>query len=217
MTEVRISRELIPYQLAVSEMEARVALIADGRAAELIWFLEHPPLYTAGTGANAADLVDPDRFPVHPAGRGGQYTYHGPGQRIVYVMLDLNRRGRDVRAFVSQLESWLINSLQRLGISAERRTDRVGVWVDRPGSTTGTEDKIAALGIRLRRWVSYHGISLNVNPDLSHYDGIIPCGISEHGITSLEQLGIKASMSDVDTALMTEFSALFGPLNSESI
>ena len=212
ITRIRVSRELVPYEQAIAEMEERVAQIIDGQAPELIWFLEHPPLYTAGTGANEADLVDPDRFPVHTTGRGGQYTYHGPGQRIVYVMLDLNKRGKDVRTLVSRLEEWIISTLAELGVAGERREGRVGVWVQRPGRDRTAEDKIAALGIRLRRWVSFHGISLNVKPDLGHYEGIIPCGISEHGITSLADLGISASMNDVDAALVKHFERIFGRL-----
>ncbi len=215
MTQIRVSRELVPYDDAVVEMEIRVAQIARGEAPELIWFLEHPPLYTAGTGANETDLVDPERFPVHETGRGGQYTYHGPGQRIVYVMLDLNKRGRDVRAFVSLLEDWLIGTLAELGVTGEKRDGRVGVWVQRPDKSEGTEDKIAALGIRLRRWVSFHGISLNVNPNLSHYGGIVPCGISEHGITSLSDLGFDISMNHVDSVLIARFEQLFGPVEKE--
>jgi len=210
--ELRISHEPVDYAAAAAAMERRVARIIIGEAPELVWFLEHPPLYTAGTGADAADLVDPDRFPVHVSGRGGQYTYHGPGQRIAYVMLDLNRRGRDVRLFVTRLEDWLIGALAEFEVIGEKRRDRVGVWVRRPDKGDGVEDKIAAIGIRLRRWVSFHGVSLNVCPELGHYDGIVPCGIRAHGVTSLEDLGKTASMADVDTALIAGFERIFGPL-----
>jgi lipoyl(octanoyl) transferase len=192
-------------------MERAVALIASGQLAEQVWLLEHPPLYTAGTSARPQDLVDPHRFPVFAAGRGGQYTYHGPGQRVCYVMLDLDRRGRDVRAFVERLERWTIRALARLGVIGEVREGRVGVWVERGGGSGGgrREDKIAAIGIRVRRWVSFHGLALNVAPDLSHYGGIVPCGISRHGVTSLADLGIDASLADVDAALMREFTEIF--------
>jgi lipoyl(octanoyl) transferase len=191
-------------------MEARVAAIAAGEAPEQVWLLEHPPLYTAGTSARAADLVDAGRFPVHAAGRGGQYTYHGPGQRICYVMLDLDHRGRDVRAFVARLERWTIDTLAHFGVAGEVRPGRVGVWVARPDKGAGTEDKIAAIGIRVRRWVSFHGLALNVAPDLSHYAGIVPCGIRDQGVTSLADLGITAGMAQVDAALSREFTAVFG-------
>jgi lipoyl(octanoyl) transferase len=195
-------------------MERIAGAIARGEHAEHVWLLEHPPLYTAGTSARDADLLDPDRFPVFRTGRGGQFTYHGPGQRVAYVMLDLNRRGRDVRGFVRMLEEWLIRSLARLEVNAERRNGRVGLWVARPGCPDGAEDKIAAIGIRLRRWVSFHGISLNVTPDLSHYSGIVPCGLASHGVTSLRALGSSTTMSDVDTALRLEFEALVGVTES---
>ena len=205
---------LTGYDDAVAFMEARVAAIHDGRAGELVWLVEHPPLYTAGTSARDGDLLDA-RFPVHATGRGGQYTYHGPGQRIVYVMLDLNRRGRDVRAFVGRLEAWVIAALGDFGVAGVIRDGRVGVWVPRPdkpplpdGSTR--DDKIAAIGVKLRRWVSFHGIAINVEPDLSHYGGIVPCGISGHGITSLVDLGLPVGMADLDLALRRNFDPIFG-------
>jgi lipoyl(octanoyl) transferase len=197
---------LVPYEVALARMEAEVERIAAGEALERIWLLEHPPLYTAGTSAKPEDLVEPDRFPVFKAGRGGQYTYHGPGQRVAYVMLDLKRRGADVRAFVAGLEDWIIAALAEFNVVGERREDRVGVWVAR-GSR---EDKIAAIGIRVRRWVSFHGISLNVDPDLAHFTGIVPCGVAEHGVTSLADLGIEASMQDVDRELRVAFRTVFG-------
>lgn len=219
--EWRISDGLVPYALAVAEMEARVEAIAAGSAPELVWLLEHPPLYTAGTSSTPADLVDPDRFPVHQTGRGGQYTYHGPGQRIAYVMLDLRSRGPDVRRFVSSLEAWLIETLAAFNISGERREDRVGVWVRRPDkpSAHGTmaEDKIAAIGIRIRRWVTFHGISLNVEPELSHFSGIVPCGVQKHGVTSLSDLGLTVAMPDVDIALRNAFENVFGPTLTSGI
>jgi lipoyl(octanoyl) transferase len=196
---------LVGYPEALGRMEAEVAAIAAGSAPELVWLLEHPPLYTAGTSANPRDLVSPDRFPVFDAGRGGQYTYHGPGQRVAYVMLDLRQRGSDVRAFVAALEDWIIGTLAAFGVRGERREDRVGVWVSRPGR----EDKIAALGIRVRHGVSFHGISINVAPNLSHFAGIVPCGISEHGITSLHDLGIEVTMAEVDRVLRERFAAVF--------
>jgi len=192
-------------------MEARAAAIAEGRAAERVWLVEHPPLYTAGTSARIEDLVAPDRFPVHTTGRGGQFTYHGPGQRVAYVMLDLSSRRKDIRAFVYGLEQWLIDALWEFHVRGERRADRVGVWVRRPDRGEAVEDKIAAIGIRVRRWVTFHGVALNVDPDLDHYDGIVACGVREHGVTSLEDLGIPASMADVDLALRQRFEALFGP------
>jgi lipoyl(octanoyl) transferase len=201
---------LAPYAETLAAMEARVAQIAAGTATEAIWLLEHPPLYTAGTCANDADLIDA-RFPVHVAGRGGQYTYHGPGQRVVYVMLDLNRRGRDVRQFVCALENWVIATLAQFNVKGERRTGRVGVWVARDGNhqKDGHEDKIAAIGVKLRRWVSFHGISINVEPDLTHFDGIIPCGIKDHGVTSLVDLGLPVTMADLDIALTQTFARFF--------
>ncbi|WP_085932293.1 lipoyl(octanoyl) transferase LipB [Enhydrobacter aerosaccus] len=212
--EWRLSDSPVPYGEALAAMEARVADIHNGRASELLWLLEHPPLYTAGTSAKTADLLEPSRFPVHVAGRGGQYTYHGPGQRVVYTMLDLRARQRDVRRFVFDLEEWTIRTIARFGITAERRQGRVGVWVARPdkpplpdGSTR--EDKIAAIGVRIRHWVSFHGISINVEPDLSHYDGIVPCGISGHGVTSLVDLGLPVTMADLDAALADTFPEVF--------
>lgn len=214
MVEWITSAGLVPYDEAVAWMEARVAAIHEGRADEAIWLVEHPPIYTAGTSARAEDLVDPDRFPVFATGRGGQYTYHGPGQRVAYVMLDLNRRGRDVRRFVAALESWVIATLAEFNVRGERREGRVGVWVARPEKPalpdgTPREDKIAAIGVKLRRWVSFHGISINVEPDLSHFGGIVPCGISGHGVTSLVDLGLPVTMADVDLALRRSFNAAF--------
>ena len=204
--EWRTSDEPVPYQDAVDFMERRVAAIRGADAAELVWLVQHPPLYTAGASAKPEDLVDPDRFPVHQTGRGGEYTYHGPGQRVAYVMLDLDRRGRDVRLFVRRLEDWLIATLGRFDVVGERRHGRVGIWVRRGD---GREDKIAAIGVRVRRWVTYHGISLNVSPDLEHYDGIVPCGIRGHGVTSLAGLGVGATMADVDAALRAAFEGVF--------
>ncbi len=212
MTEWRISDSAVGYEAAVAEMENRVAAIALGSAGDLVWLLEHPPLYTAGTSAREADLLEA-RFPVHRSGRGGQYTYHGPGQRVAYVMRDLRAHGRDLRAFVCALEQWVIDTLWRFHVRAERRAGRVGVWVDRGG---GREAKIAAVGVRVRRWISYHGISLNVDPDLAHYDGIVPCGIAEHGVTSLVELGIPVSMAEVDAELMATWGANFSDLRSVS-
>ena len=201
-----IADGLVPYEDAVARMERETQAIARHEAPERIWLLEHPPLYTAGTSANAADLVAPDRFPVFKSGRGGQYTYHGPGQRVAYVMLDLKRRGADVRAFVAGLEQWIIDTLDQFNVKGERREDRVGVWVRR-----GTrEDKIAAIGIRVRHWVTFHGISINVEPDLTHFDGIVPCGIREHGVTSLVDLGLPVTMVDLDVALKRAFKSNFG-------
>lgn len=197
----------VDYPTAVAFMEQHVAAIRDGRAEEMVWLLEHPPLYTAGTSAKPEDLLTPDRFPVFQSGRGGQYTYHGPGQRVAYVMLDLARRGGDIRRFVTDLETWLIATLSRFGVKGERREGRVGIWVDRGG---GREDKIAAIGIRVRRWVSFHGIALNVDPDLSHFAGIVPCGLRQYGVTSLWDLGHTPTMTEVDMALKAEFEAIFG-------
>lgn len=210
------SEQLIPYPRALAEMESRVDAIIAGEAPELVWLLEHPPLYTAGTSARPQDLIEPDRFPVYPTRRGGEYTYHGPGQRVAYIMLDLNRRGRDVRAFVRNLEEWVIRTLAEFSVKGERREGRVGVWVvrpDRPPQPGGTpaEDKIAAIGVRLRRWVSFHGIAINVEPDLAHFGGIVPCGIRDHGVTSLVDLGLPVTMSDVDVALARTFAEVFGP------
>jgi lipoyl(octanoyl) transferase len=218
-----VSPGLTPYPAAVEAMECRAQAIAEGAADELVWLLEHPPLYSAGVSARAADLLWPDRFPVFQTGRGGQYTYHGPGQRVAYVMLDLRARGRDTRAFVTGLEAWLISTIARFGVRGEIRRDRVGVWVERdPERKPGREDKIAAIGVKLRRWISFHGVSLNVVPDLGHFSGIVPCGISDHGVTSLADLGFTGSMSDVDGALRDAFEAVFGrvvpapPPNSSS-
>jgi lipoyl(octanoyl) transferase len=213
--EWAIADALVPYPEAVARMEARAAAIAAGEAAELVWLVEHPPLYTAGTSAREADLLVPGRFPVFRSGRGGEFTYHGPGQRVAYVMLDLNRRRPDLRRFVAGLEDWIIATLARFGVSGERREDRVGVWVrrpERPALAGGgmEEDKIAAIGIRVRRWVSFHGISLNVDPELEHYSGIVPCGIAGYGITSLADLGLIVSMPEVDAALRAEFAPVFG-------
>jgi lipoyl(octanoyl) transferase len=202
----RVSADPVPYPQAVATMEAHVAAIRAGTAPELVWLLEHPPLYTAGTSARPADLVVPDRFPVYPTGRGGQYTYHGPGQRVAYVLLDLARRDRDVRCHVHRLEDWLIRTLARFDVTAERRDGRVGLWVVRDD---GREDKIAAIGVRVRRWVTFHGIALNVAPDLSHYGGIVPCGIREHGVTSLRDLGLSVTLEEADTALRETFPLVF--------
>ncbi|MBB3560509.1 lipoyl(octanoyl) transferase LipB [Sinorhizobium sp. B11] len=210
----RISDGLVPYEEAVETMEREVALISEG-GDELVWLLEHPPLYTAGTSADAKDLVQPDRFPVFATGRGGEYTYHGPGQRVAYVMLDLKRRRQDVRAFVAALEEVIIRTLDSMNIRGERREDRVGVWVRRPERPllpdgTMAEDKIAALGIRLRKWVTFHGLSLNVDPDLDHFGGIVPCGISAYGVTSLVDLGLLVTMVDADIRLRAAFEEIFG-------
>ena len=206
-----IADEPVGYEAAVAEMEARAALIADGVARERVWLVEHPALYTAGTSAKDQDLLTPERFPVHRTGRGGQFTYHGPGQRVAYVMLDLKRREPDLRRFVSALEAWLIGTLAAFNIRGERREERVGVWVRRPEKGVDAEDKIAALGIRVRRWVSFHGISLNVEPELAHFDGIVPCGVSDQGVTSLVDLGLPVTMPEVDSALRAEFEQIFGP------
>jgi lipoyl(octanoyl) transferase len=216
MVEWTHLRGLQPYAETLAAMEARVAGISAGTADEAVWLLEHPPLYTSGTSANAADLVDPGRFPVHVTGRGGQYTYHGPGQRVAYVMLDIGRRGRDVRQFVCAMENWVIDTLAAFNIKGERRNGRVGVWVsrqDRAGPDGApAEDKIAAIGVKLRRWVSFHGLSINVEPDLSHFDGIVPCGIRDHGVTSLVDLGLPVTMDDLDIALKAAFPAHFPDL-----
>ncbi len=206
--EWRVSSGLTPYPDAVTRMEARAAAIAAGDAGELIWLLEHPPLYSAGTSAKAGDLVEPDRFEVFQSGRGGQYTYHGPGQRVAYVMLDLKTRGRDVSCFVSGLEQVIIDTLETLGVEAGRRKGRIGVWVTREN---GREEKIAAIGVRLKKWVSFHGIAINASPDLSHFGGIVPCGISEHGVASLDSLGKSADMASLDKALKAAFEHSFGP------
>ncbi|MFT6424588.1 MAG: lipoyl(octanoyl) transferase [Celeribacter sp.] len=214
MVEWKISSGLTDYDTALTTMEARANAIARGEADELIWLVEHPPLYTAGTSAKIEDLVQPDRFPVYDTRRGGQYTYHGPGQRVAYAMLDLNKRGKDVRKFVHNMESWVIAALAEFNIKGEIREGRVGVWVerdDKPLTVTGqkAEDKVAAIGLRIRKWVSFHGLSINVEPDLSHFDGIVPCGITEHGVTSLVDLGLPVTMDDVDMALRRTFDDVF--------
>ncbi len=209
--EWAIADRPVGYDEAVAEMDARAAMIADGTARERVWLVEHPPLYTAGTSARADDLIQPERFPVHQSGRGGQFTYHGPGQRVAYVMLDLKRRDPDLRRFVAALEAWLIGTLDGFNIRGERREDRVGVWVRRPEKGEGCEDKIAAIGIRVRRWVSFHGISLNVEPELSHFEGIVPCGVSDQGVTSLVDLGLPVTLPEVDSMLRAEFERIFGP------
>ena len=205
--EWRFADGPVDYTAALAAMEDRVAAIRAGTAGELVWLLEHPPLYTAGTSAKPDDLLTPNRFPVYRAGRGGQFTYHGPGQRVGYAMLDLRRRGGDVRRYVHQLEQWLIDTLAQFGIQGERRADRIGIWVDRGG---GREDKIAAIGVRIRHWVTFHGVALNVDPDLSHFDGIVPCGIKGHGVTSLADLGYAVSMAEVDSAMRLTWSGVFG-------
>jgi len=207
-----VSPGLVGYPEAVAAMEARAAAIAEGRAGELVWLLEHPPLYTAGVSSKTADLLAPDRFPVFQSGRGGQYTYHGPGQRVAYVMLDLTRRERDVRAFVGALEAWVIEALGAFNVQGQVRQGRVGVWVERKGLDWSREDKIAAIGVKLRKWVSFHGISLNVEPDLGHFDGIVPCGVTEHGVTSLVELGLRVTMEEADAALKAAFERVFGPV-----
>ncbi len=213
--EWTVSSGLTRYEEALAAMERRAEAIRAGTEPEQVWLVEHPPLYTAGTSAKPSDLVDPDRFPVFEAGRGGEYTYHGPGQRVAYVMLDLKRRREDVRAFVAALEEWIIHTLGQFNVRGERRDDRVGVWVtrpDRPRLPDGSpaEDKIAAIGIRLRRWVSFHGIAINVEPDLTHFGGIVPCGIRGYGVTSLVDLGLPVTMADLDVALKAEFERVFG-------
>ena len=210
--EWRLGERLVPYDEALATMEQRAVAVAAGTAPEFAWLIEHPPLYTAGTSAKPTDLIEP-RFPVHQTGRGGQFTYHGPGQRVAYLMLDLRRRGADVRRYVATLEEWLIRTLAAFNIRGERREDRIGVWVRRPGKGEGREDKIAAIGIRVKRWVSLHGVALNVEPDLSHFQGIVPCGVSErrYGVTSLVDLGVPVTMPEVDMVLRREFEALFGP------
>ena len=209
--EWRISADPVPYPEAVTAMEARAADIADQKVAELVWLLEHPPLYTSGTSGKQDDLLDP-RFPLFTTGRGGQLTYHGPGQRVAYVMLDLKRRRPDVRAYVASLEEWIIRTLAAFNVRGERREDRVGVWVKRPDKGIGHEDKIAAIGVRLRRWVSFHGIAINVEPDLSHFQAIVPCGVADvrYGVTSLADLGLPVTMEDVDVALRQAFVEVFG-------
>ncbi len=209
--EWRMAANLLPYEDAVTTMGARAAAIADGSAPELVWLVEHPPLYTAGTSARPEELIEA-RFPVHSTGRGGQFTYHGPGQRIAYVMLDLKRRGPDVRRFVVTLEEWIIRTLASFGVEGGRRDERIGVWVRRPDKGAGHEDKIAAIGIRVQRWVTLHGIAINVAPELAHFSGIVPCGVSDarYGVTSLADLGVDATMAEVDAALRREFETLFG-------
>lgn len=203
--EWQIADELVPYLDALETMEKRAAQIRDGQAGELIWLLEHPPLITSGTSAKAADLLAPERFEVFHAGRGGQYTYHGPGQRIAYCLLDLRKRGRDLRLFVSMLEAWMISALAELGIRGERREGRVGIWI----ADGNREAKIGAIGVRVRHWITFHGMSLNVRPDLSHFDAIVPCGVREHGVTSLEQLGLHLTMDEVDDLLQRHFRKIF--------
>lgn len=207
-----VSPGLVDYETAVAAMEARAAAIAAGEAGELVWLLEHPPLYTAGVSAKDADLLAPDRFPVFRTGRGGQFTYHGPGQRVAYVMLDLRARGRDVTKFVKDLETWIIGALADFNVKGEIRDGRVGVWVERKGPGWAREDKIAAIGVRLRKWVSFHGIAFNVEPNLEHFSGITPCGISapQFGVTSLVDLGLPVTMSDADAALRASFERVFG-------
>jgi lipoyl(octanoyl) transferase len=218
--EWTISDAPVGYPEAVERMEARVEDILAGRAGELVWLLEHPPLYTAGTSADPADLIWPDRFPVYRSRRGGEFTYHGPGQRVAYAMLDLNTRGRDVRAYVHRLEDWVIGALAEFGVRGERRAGRVGVWVVRPeraGPDGGpAEDKVAAIGVRIRRWVAYHGVAVNVEPDLSHFAGIVPCGIRGHGVTSLVDLGLPVTMADFDVALRKSFQATFESVGDAS-
>ncbi|MEN9017234.1 MAG: lipoyl(octanoyl) transferase LipB [Hellea sp.] len=205
------SHNIIPYEDAVVYMENQARLIANHSKKEKVWLLEHPSLYSAGTSANKTDLIDPDKFPVFHSGRGGQYTYHGPGQRVAYVMLDLRKRGRDVSAFVRNLEQWIINTLLVFDIKTERRSGRVGVWAVQEN---GTEEKIAAIGVRLKKWISFHGISINLNPDLSHFEGIVPCGIQEFGVTSLHRLGKKITMDELDDSLKSNFEIIFGPTTS---
>lgn len=200
------SQGLVPYPDALKTMEERVEAIKNGEAGELIWLLEHPPLITSGTSARTDDLIDPERFPVYHAGRGGQYTYHGPGQRIAYVMLDLRQRGQDLRRYVFKLEEWIIQTLKVFDIKGERRDGRVGIWVVRPD---GREDKIAAIGVRIRRWITYHGVSINLAPDLEHFSSIVPCGISGHGVTSVTELGREVTMAELDTALRETFEVVF--------
>jgi len=204
--EWHIEKDPVEYTVAHDFMESQVAAIRAGEAQDRVWLVEHPPLYTAGTSADSSDLIDPDRFPVHTTGRGGQYTYHGPGQRVAYVMMDLKNRNSDVRAYVHDLEEWMIQTLAKFAVVGERREGRVGIWVT---NADGTENKIGAIGVRVRKWVSFHGLALNVNPNLSHFTGIVPCGISEHGVTSLHDLGVKVTMDEVDAALKETFEAVF--------
>ena len=214
MVEWEISNSEVDYNTALEKMDNYVQKIISGEADEKIWLLEHPSLYTAGTSANKKDLVEPNRFPVFETKRGGQYTYHGPGQRVVYVMLDLNKRGKDIKKFVQNLEAWIIHTLAEFNIVAQSRSGRVGIWVERPDKPQNInglveEEKIAAIGIRLRKWITFHGLSINVDPDLSHFQGIVPCGIKEHGVTSLLDLGLPVSMTDLDIALTKSFSKVF--------
>ena len=208
--EWAVARGLTPYVEAVQAMEARVAAILAGTVPEQVWLVEHPPLYTGGTSAKREDLLEPDRFPVFATGRGGEYTYHGPGQRVAYVMFDLNKRGRDVRKFVTELEDWVIDAVADFGVTAGRRKNCVGIWVDRPDKGAGKQDKIAAIGIRVRRWVTFHGIALNVTPNLEHFSGIVPCGVTSQGVASLADLGKRVTMADADAALRRAFEARFG-------
>jgi len=214
MVQWEISDGKVDYDTALEEMDNYVQKIISGEADEKIWLLEHPSLYTAGTSANIKDLVEPNRFPVFKTKRGGQYTYHGPGQRVVYVMLDLNKRGKDVKKFVENLEAWIIHTLAEFNVVGENRSGRVGIWVERPDKPKNInglieEEKIAAIGVRLRKWITFHGLSINVDPDLSHFDGIVPCGIKEHGVTSLVDLGLPVSITDLDVALTKSFSKVF--------
>ena len=214
MVQWEISDGEVDYETALEKMDNYVQKIISGEADEKIWLLEHPSLYTAGTSANKKDLVEPNRFPVFETKRGGQYTYHGPGQRVVYVMLDLNKRGKDVKKFVENLEAWIIHTLAEFNIVGQSRHDRVGIWVERPDKPKNInglieEEKIAAIGVRLRKWITFHGFSINVDPDLSHFQGIVPCGITEHGVTSLVDLGLPVSMADLDIALTKSFSKVF--------
>ncbi len=208
--EWRVSDSPVDYREAEAFMEDRAAKIAAGEAREMVWLLEHPPLYTAGTSAKEEDLLMPERFPVYKTGRGGQFTYHGPGQRVGYVMLNLNKRGRDLRAFVTNLETWLIKTLADFNVTGETRPDRVGVWVRRPDLGLDREDKVAAIGVRVRKWVTFHGVSINVEPELEHFSGIVPCGIQQHGVTSLVDLGLPVTYQDVDAALQRQFTDVFG-------
>ena len=214
LPELKFSDQLVDYDEAVGFMEQRVESIINGQAAECLWFLEHPPLYTAGTSAKPVDLLHPDRHPIYPSKRGGAYTYHGPGQRVVYMMLDLRRRGRDVRKFVEQTENWVIGTLADFNIAAHITRDRVGVWVPRPDKGPKREDKIAAIGLRIRRWVSFHGIAINVEPELNDFDAIVPCGISDQGVTSMIDLGYPIAMPELDKALIDNFAAYFPQENA---
>jgi lipoyl(octanoyl) transferase len=207
--EWRVSDALVAYPEALATMDARVAAIAEGREPEAVWLLEHPPVYTGGTSAHDEELLDA-RFPVHRVGRGGQFTYHGPGQRIAYVMIDLHQRGRDVRRYVSTLEEWIIRTLAHFNVKGERRQDRIGIWVRRPDKGPDREDKIAAIGVRIRHWITFHGVAINIDPELEHFSGIVPCGVREQGVTSLADLGIVVSMTEVDMVLRREFEVLFG-------